>query len=47
MATNNITSNLALRVVLDASSTGTRILYSAQSSQLRAHTSDYALVATP
>ncbi|WP_328868888.1 right-handed parallel beta-helix repeat-containing protein [Streptomyces sp. NBC_00287] len=47
LATNNITSNLGVKVVLDASSTGTKVLYSAQSSQLRAHTSDYALVATP
>ncbi|MGW0817296.1 NosD domain-containing protein [Streptomyces viridiviolaceus] len=47
LATNNITANVGVKVVLDASSTGTKILYSAQSSQLQAYTDDYALVATP
>ncbi|MFF4349460.1 NosD domain-containing protein [Streptomyces sp. NPDC001530] len=47
LATNNITSNLGVKVVLDASSTETKILYSAQSSELQAYTDNYSLVATP
>ncbi|GGN79907.1 hypothetical protein GCM10011579_064850 [Streptomyces albiflavescens] len=47
LATNNITSNVDVKVVLDASSTATKILYSAQSSQLQAYTVNYSLVATP
>ncbi|MBC2905947.1 NosD domain-containing protein [Streptomyces cupreus] len=47
LATNNITANLGVKVVLDASSTATKILYSAASSQLQAYTTDYSLVATP
>jgi len=47
LATNNITSNLGVKIVLDSSSTDTKILYSAQSSQLQASTTNYSLVATP
>jgi inulin fructotransferase (DFA-I-forming) len=47
LATNNIKANLGVKVVLDSSSTDTKILYSAKSDQLQAYTSNYALVATP
>ncbi|GHB57347.1 hypothetical protein GCM10010377_55500 [Streptomyces viridiviolaceus] len=47
LATNSITANVGVEVVLDASSTDAKILFSAQSSQLQAYTDDYALVATP
>jgi inulin fructotransferase (DFA-I-forming) len=47
LAANNITSNLDVRVVLDASSTATKILHSARSSQVQAFTDNYSLVATP
>lgn len=47
LATNTIKANLGVKVVLDASSTDTKILYSAKSDQLQAYTSDYKLVATP
>jgi inulin fructotransferase (DFA-I-forming) len=47
LATNNISSNLGVKVVLDSSSAKTKILYSAESSQLQSYTDDYALVATP
>ncbi|MYS91046.1 MULTISPECIES: NosD domain-containing protein [Streptomyces] len=47
LATNKIKANLGVKVVLDSSSTDTKILYSAAESQLRAHTNDYKLVATP
>lgn len=47
LATNNIVSNVPTKVVLDGSSTGTRILYSSKAAQLNAFTTNYALVATP
>ncbi|POX56266.1 fructotransferase [Streptomyces sp. Ru71] len=47
LATNNISANVGVKVVLDASSTETKLLYTAQNSQVRAYTENYALVATP
>lgn len=47
LATNNIKANLGVKVVLDSSSTETKILYSAKSSELNSYTDNYSLVATP
>ncbi|MET8081873.1 NosD domain-containing protein [Streptomyces sp. NPDC005303] len=47
LATNNIKANLDVKVVLDSSSTETKILYSAKSSELNSYTDNYSLVATP
>ncbi|MBT2443949.1 right-handed parallel beta-helix repeat-containing protein [Streptomyces sp. ISL-36] len=47
LAVNNIVSNVGVKVVLDAASTATKILYSARSAQLDAYTTNYSLVATP
>jgi inulin fructotransferase (DFA-I-forming) len=47
LATNNIVSNIPAKVVLDASTTATRIIYSAQSGQLNAYTTNYTFIATP
>ncbi|MBE8472132.1 NosD domain-containing protein [Streptomyces justiciae] len=47
LATNHIKANLDIKVVLDPSSTDTKLLYSAAQSQLQAYTNDYKLVATP
>jgi inulin fructotransferase (DFA-I-forming) len=47
VATNQIVSNVGSKVVLDASTTNTKLLYTAQSSQLQAYTTNYSFVATP
>ncbi|KRE76677.1 NosD domain-containing protein [Arthrobacter sp. Soil761] len=47
LATNNIVSNVSAMVVLDGSTTATRIIYSAKNSQLNAYTTSYTLVPTP
>ncbi|MCF6525410.1 NosD domain-containing protein [Streptomyces sp. JJ36] len=47
LASNNISSNLPVKVVLDGNSTGTRLLHSATAAQLTAYTTDYSMVATP
>lgn len=47
LASNNIVSNVPSRVVLDASTTETKIIYSAESSQFQAFSSNYSMVATP
>ncbi|MGC0327834.1 inulin fructotransferase (DFA-I-forming) [Streptomyces sp. SAI-170] len=47
LATNNIVANLGVKVVLDASTTATKVLYSARSSQLDAFTTNHAAVYTP
>ncbi|MFF9813552.1 NosD domain-containing protein [Streptomyces sp. NPDC014006] len=47
LATNNITANVGVKVVLDASSAETKLLYTAQNSQVQAFTTNYSLVATP
>lgn len=47
LASNNIVSNVPARVVLDASTTETRIIYSAQDSQIQAFTTNYSKVPTP
>ncbi|WP_137991533.1 right-handed parallel beta-helix repeat-containing protein [Streptomyces vilmorinianum] len=44
---NWLVGNVPVKVVLDASSTGTRVLHSALASQLTAYTTDHAFVATP
>ncbi|MBA4866672.1 right-handed parallel beta-helix repeat-containing protein [Streptomyces sp. PSKA54] len=47
LAANHITSNLPAKVVLDASTTATKVLYSATSAQFDAYTSNHAMVPTP
>ncbi|MFF9813523.1 hypothetical protein [Streptomyces sp. NPDC014006] len=47
LATNNITANVGVKVVLDASSAETKLLYTPQNSQVQAFTTNYSLVATP
>ncbi len=47
LATNQIVSNVPSAIVLDASSTNTKILYSGQSGQLQPYSSSYAFVPTP
>jgi inulin fructotransferase (DFA-I-forming) len=47
LASNHIVSNVGTRIVLDASTTGTKLLYTAQNSQFHSYTTDYAFVATP
>ncbi|WP_037675870.1 hypothetical protein [Streptomyces griseus] len=47
LATNNIKANLDVKIVLDSSTTKTKLLYTGTSDQLQAYTNDYALVATP
>lgn len=47
LASNNIVSNLTAKVVLDASSTATRIIYSAQNAQFNPYTTNYSFIATP
>jgi inulin fructotransferase (DFA-I-forming) len=47
LVTNDISANLDVKVVLDSSSTKTKILFSAEESQLQAYTDNYSLVATP
>ena len=47
LASNNIVSNVPARVVLDASTTQTKVIYSAEDSQIQAFTTNYSKVATP
>jgi inulin fructotransferase (DFA-I-forming) len=47
LATNHVVSDLGWYLVLDASSTNTKVLYSCTSAQLNAYTTSYSLVATP
>lgn len=47
LASNNIVSNVTAMVVLDASSTATRIIYSAQTAQFNPYTTNYSFIATP
>jgi inulin fructotransferase (DFA-I-forming) len=47
LATNNIVANLGVKVVLDASTTATKVLYSARGSQLDAFTTNHSAVFTP
>lgn len=47
LASNNIVSNVPSRVVLDASTTQTKVIYSAEDSQIQAFTTNYTKVPTP
>jgi len=47
LASNNIVSNVPVRVVLDASTTQTKVIYSAEDSQIQSFTTDYVKVPTP
>ncbi|MGW7287657.1 NosD domain-containing protein [Streptomyces sp. NPDC054847] len=47
LATNHITSNLPAKVVLDASTTATKVLYSATTAQFEAFTTNPFMEATP
>jgi len=47
LATNHIVSNVLSKIVLDASSTTTKLLYTAQSAQFQSYTTNYSFVATP
>jgi len=47
LASNNIVSNVPARVVLDASTTKTKVIYSAEDSQIQSFTTDYVKVPTP
>lgn len=44
---SNIVSNVPARVVLDASTTKTKVIYSAEDSQIQSFTTDYVKVPTP
>lgn len=47
LASNHIVSTVASKVVLDASTTNTKLLYTAKSSQIQSYSSSYESVPTP
>lgn len=47
LASNNIVSNVPARVVIDASTAKTKMIYSAEDSQIQSFTTDYIKVPTP
>lgn len=47
LASNLISGNIPVKIVLDATTTATKLLYTAQSGQVSAFTTNYSLVATP